>query len=205
MCVAGFCCEKHHDTMSAESLNIINSALTSTGHTQITSLTDGSTEAEVSSANYEYIVRAELTKYPWSHSKKYKRLNRLNQTPNNGWAYVYQLDSDLLKLVVVEVGGQPIEYERHGSELYCDAAEDVYAEYIFRSSEDNWPYDFRAALGKRLQALFLRSLAEKIKEAEAIDQSADILFLRAKTEDAKNQTPKDRRLTSRLVGVRGGH
>lgn len=202
MCVAARVLYAQHSGMStAENIKIINAALTRSGHNQITSLTDGSAEAEVANANYNEIVAAAITRYPYSWARKYKELNRLSETPDDEWSYVYQLDSDLLKFVVAEVNGSPIEYEIKGTKLYCDESDNVYAEYIYQPAESFFPHDFKEAVITRMEALFLRALSDKDKEAEARDSRADYQFTLARNNDAKNKSPRDRR-TSRLVSVR---
>ena len=186
---------------TADNIKIVNSALTRSGHNQITSFDDGSAEAEVAQANYDEVVASALSSYPWSFANKYKQINKLSGTPDNEWDYQYQLDSDLLKLIVVEVNGQNIDYERVGDVVYCDESDNVYAEYVYEPAEATWPHDFKEAIITRLEALFLRALADKDKEAEARDSRADFQFSRARNNDAKNKSPRSRR-SSRLVNIR---
>ena len=189
--------------MSATDLEIINAALTAIHHDPINDLDDGSPEAQVASANYESLVEAELTKYPWSFASDYDELDVINETPDNEWDYVLQTPNTLIKLVSVEVDGMPIAYKRQAARIYCDYNENVYADYRYRAPESVWPGDFKKGIQTRLEALFLRALDEKDKEGEARDSRADFELLQARNEDAKNKTPRDRR-SSRLVSVRRG-
>lgn len=189
--------------MSATDIEIINAALTVTGHEAITGLDDGSAEAIVASANYEDVVAAELAKYPWSFARQYEELDLLQVTPDNGWEYAFSSPSDMLKLINVEVDGYPIEYRRRGARIYTNQNEDVFADYAARVAEDEWPHDFKKGIITRMEAVFLRGLDEKDAEAEARDSRADFELIQARNEDAKNQTPRDRR-SSRLVNIRRG-
>lgn len=187
--------------MTTSDLTSINAALTRTGHDQITALDDGSAEAECAAANYEIVVRAALKKYPWSWASEYAELDLLDETPINEWAYVFEKPSEALKVTAVMVAGYPIDYKQRGSNIYCNENASVVADIIVRAPEEDFSDDFTEALIVRLEALFLRALAEKHDEAAARDGQADYLFKLAYNDDAKNKTARDRR-TSRLVTIR---
>lgn len=190
--------------MSAENITIINAALSRTGNNQITSLTDGSTEAEIMAANYEEVVLEELDEYFWSFATKEKALNKLVWTSTNEWAYRYQAPSDILAIKRVFQNGLPVKYERNGSYIYCDADNTnnpVYMEYVVRISEENWPPKFRAAIIKRLEALCLRALNEDYDKADTRENNAEIGVRRARNRDANNKSPR-RPKSYRLTGIR---
>lgn len=193
-----------HDGSMSENIKIINAALTRGGNSQITSLDDGSVEAEIASANYEEVVWEELCDHPWSFARKEAELNLLAETPINEWSYVFEEPSDMLELITVRQNKISIPYERNGEKIYTNATNTntpVYAEYIVRIDEISWPGKFRAAIIERLEALFLRALNEDYESAEVRERDAEVGNRRARFADSKNQTPR-RRKVSRLTSVR---
>lgn len=192
--------------MSAEQIKIINAALTRTGNNQITGLDDGSVEAEIAAANYEEVVWEELSDHPWSFAKKSAELNKLAETPENEWTYVYEEPADLLELVTVTQSKAGVAYERNANKIFSHADNTntaVFCEYIARVEETLWPGKFRAAIIERLEALFIRALNEDYSAAEARERDAEIGNRRARFGDSKNQTPR-RRKVSRLTLWRRG-
>lgn len=187
---------------TAESILIVNAALTRTGHEEITDFEDGSDEARVARANYEEIVAEELASFPWSWAKDDADLDRINEDAIDEWAYVYQLPTNLIKLVRVHMDGRTIKYKRKGTKLYCNEIENVSVEYIFRAEEEAWSWDFRGKIITRLEAIFLRALSEDYDKAELREGAANDKSMMVKSHDGQNQTPKDRRKVSRLVAIR---
>lgn len=177
--------------MTTTHLTHINAALTRTGNAPITSLDDGSAASVVATQNYEAIVTAELSKYPWRWAAKTQTLNLLAGTPAPPWQHAYQRPTDVLLLRVVEVDGEPIDYEVQFDKVLCDASADaqVIAKYTWRPSEPYWPGWFAEALTQRLEALFLRALREDFAKADARDGSAENAFMVARRRDAQQQTP----------------
>ena len=187
---------------TAEAIIITNSALTRTGHNEITDFEDGSDEAVCAKANYEELVREELAAYPWSWAKTDADLDRINAATIDEWAYVYQLPETVIKLVRVHVYGRGIEYKKKGDKVYCNEVEGVSAEFIYRADEEDWSPDFRGNLIRRLEAVFLRGLDENYDAAELRERAADDNGSMTKSRDGQNRTPKDRRRPSRLVAIR---
>lgn len=188
--------------MSVEDLDIINAALTRTGEETINSLDDGSPAAEVASANYEMIAKAALTKYPWSWAIESAALDLLQGTPINGWGYQFSKPSSALKVWAVKCQGAPIYYQQRRNKIYTDSNDDLVADFTERVAEEFWSDDFVEAITQKMEALFLRALAEKHEEASARDDEAIVSLRLAYNNDAKNKTPRDKR-ASRLVNVRG--
>jgi hypothetical protein len=87
-------------------LDYINAAATRTGSDPVTELNDGTPVGNTAGANYEQIVRAALTGYPWRWATKTATLALLTGDVDLPWTYAYQLPTDLLKLRVVTVSGQ---------------------------------------------------------------------------------------------------
>lgn len=175
-------------------LTHINAALTRTGNQPITSFDDGTTEAIVAEQNYEPIVIQELSAYRWKWATKQAALVMLENGPELPWGYAYQLPSeDLVMLRSVEALGIPIQFERMGATILSNYDEDagLIAKYTYRPNESLWPGYFQALIIKRLEALFLRAIGERYREAESADKEADRLAMRARLLDSQSQPAKD--------------
>jgi hypothetical protein len=105
----------------------------------------------------------------------------------------YQLPTDLIEIRTVKVSGYPINYEVHSRTVLCDAAEadEVILHYIWRVPESQWPAWFREGMIRRLEAIFLRAVGERYREAQARDKAADESFALARNRDSQSQTPRD--------------
>ena len=175
-------------------LTHINAALTRTGSEPITSFVDGTTEAIVAGQNYEAIVTQELSSYRWKWATKQVPLVMLQDEPELPWGYAYQLPAeDFVMLRSVEALGISIPFERMGQTVLANYDEDagLVAKYTYRPDESVWPGYFRALIIKRLEALFLRAIGERYREAADADQEADRLASRARLLDSQSQPARD--------------
>lgn len=186
---------------TSEAIRYVNAAATRTGNEPITSFDEGSAESIVAANNYELIVEEELSSFPYSWAKTDKDLNRLEATPIDGWAYVFQLPPDLIKIIRCHVNGVSVPYKRKGDKVYTDE-EYTTLEYTYRVEEEEWSADFREKIITRMEALFLRALSEDYDKAEAREDRSEDKGKIVKSQDSQNQTPKDRRPASRLVTCR---
>lgn len=196
----------------AEDLSIINAAATRTGNSPITSLSGSEIVAVVAKANYELLVEGELSNYPWKRASKVKQLSRLDPDemgePPEPWTAAYQMPSDLTEIRTVKVAGRSIDYEVHGDTILCDAAEsdEVILHYVWRSAESDWPAWFRLGMIMRCEAMFLRGIGERYREAEARDAAADEQFAKASNRDSQSQPSRNPVRSGALVArVGGGH
>lgn len=193
----------------ASDLSVINAALTRTGENPISALNGLSTSQIIASQNYETIVEAHLSIYPWKRASKIAQLSRLDPDeegePPEPWTAAYQLPSDLTEIRTVKVGGQPIPYEVHGDTILCDAEEtdEVILHYVWRAAEADWPAWFREGMVRRMEAVFLRGIGERYREALERDKSADDWFAQAKNRDAQSQTPRNPVASTTLAARRG--
>lgn len=193
----------------ATDLAVINAALTRVGEEPITSLSSADIGAKIANENYELLVEGELSNYPWKRASKIEQLDRLDDDeagdPPEPWTAAYQLPDDLVEIRTVKVGGSPIPYEVHGDTILCDAAEDdeVILHYIWRASESDWPAWFRLGIIYRCEAMFLRGIGERYREAEAADQRAEEQFAKARNRDSQSQPPRNPVASSTLAARRG--
>lgn len=175
-------------------LRYINAALTRTGNSPITSLTQSKVGAVIASENYEIVVKNELALTRWKLPSKVEQLNLLDPAevgePPEPWGFSYQLPSDFIQMRTVMVGGQPISFERMGQLIFCDFDENVkvYCKYLWRPPEDWWPPEFAEGIVRRMEAIFLRGIKEDYREAEVRDDAAEVQFAKARALDAQSQS-----------------
>jgi hypothetical protein len=184
--------------MATTDLSLINAAAGRTGSDPISILdTDSGPIAAVARTNYEDLIKAELSTTPWKRATKIASLNRIDADisgdPPEAWLAAYQIPTDLLELRTVKVGGFPIDYEVFSDKILCNASEDddVVAHYIWRVPEADMPPWFREGMIRRLEAIFLRAVGERYREAQARDDAANDQFALARNRDAQSQTPRD--------------
>ncbi len=196
--------------MTTADITVINAAATRTGNEPVTTLaTDGGPVAAIALNNYEDMVKAELSLYPWKRATKIAQIDRLDPDvegePPEPWTAAYQLPTDLMEIRTVKIAGYPINYEVHGDTILCDAGEsdEVILHYIWRVPEADWPPWFREGVTRRMEAVFLRGIGERYREAEARDEAANDQFALAKNRDSQSQTPRDPEI-SPLLRARGG-
>jgi hypothetical protein len=188
----------------ALNLDLINAALTRTGNDPITELNDGTPGGNIAGANYDQIVRAALTGYPWRWATKTQVLVAITGDPDPPWLYAYQLPTDLLKLRVVTAEGLTFDYERQFNKLLCDVGTDIdlIAKYTWNVPESYWPATFAEALTQQLEALFLRGIGERYDEATDRSREARATMSAAKLEDAQNNSARNP-VTSPTLAARG--
>lgn len=175
---------------NATQVAIINAALTRAGCEPIAGWADGSTEARVAEANYADLVADEITRVPWTWAKKTAALDHLDATPQGGkWSDGWQLPGDVLMLRTVEQNGYEVPYDVQGTVVLCGIGADnsLVATYTWDIPEAQWPADFRAAVIMRLEAVFLRALAERAADADARDQAATAALRLAASRDARKR------------------
>lgn len=186
-------------------LQFVNAALTRAGYEALSDLPGTTAEGAVAHENYEKVVVAELTSYPWKWASTERNLNYLGALTNSRWAYHYQMPTDILHVRNVEVDGQGIAYEWMGDKLLCDVDNSATVKLIgtWRVPEAQWPGFFSMAITLMMEAIFLRSPAGQYEEAASRDDAAKEKMDIAKTEDSKRKTPVDPRRSPTLEARNG--
>lgn len=180
----------------ATDLKLINAALTRMGENPLTSLTGSGAPTAIANANYEEVVKNELSLHPWKKATKIVQIDRLDPDeegdPPEPWTAAYQLPVDLVDIRTVKVDGAVIDYEWHGDTLLCDADEtdEVILHYVWRVSEDWFPPWLREGVIRRMEAIFLRGIPHLYGEAAARDDAADQQFAKARNRDSQAQTAR---------------
>lgn len=138
-------------------IDIINQALTLLRANTITSLNDGSEEADIATIYYDDFKKDIFSRYPWSFAKKKAALTVDGTDPVNEWDYSHQIPTDMERLIAIynssAVGAKPMKaWKRHGQYIHSDEAT-LYAQYIFEVDEADWPGYFKQYAIHALAAL----------------------------------------------------
>ena len=158
----------------ANSVEIVNSALTKLGAARIMSLDDNVKEAREMHALYDLRRDALLRAHNWSFSMKRTSLPALVDAPAWGYTYAYQLPGDCLRVVQVGdlwvipgfadyIGGPDNEpYKIEGRTIVTDWSAPLKIRYIYRVTDTSLH-----------DALFNEALASDLayQACEALTQS----------------------------------
>jgi len=104
----------------ASEVSICNRALALLGANTITSLTDGSTEANVCNAVYADARDAVLRAFPWSCAIQRATLAQLSTSPVWGYDKAYSLPNDPHCLAVLDLK-ESSKYRVEGRNLVCNS------------------------------------------------------------------------------------
>ena len=126
----------------ASEVEICNSALVKLGEGtagRITSLTEGSPNANFCNEQYAKLRDQMLRKHLWNFAKERVKLAQISGEPVSGFDYRYQLPSDSLRVVAVhdnDASRGRVRYEIKGDRLLSDANE-IYLIYVRKVTDPN--------------------------------------------------------------------
>lgn len=149
------------------------------GAQPIASLADGTTEATVADQLYEAVAQDMLTRHRWRFATRQRALTAVTLTgeaeaPDDRWSAFYGVPSDCLVVHALTVAGTPIEFDRQGGVILCNAAaaDEVVLTYGFRASEAQWPPYFDAIVRLQLASVFATAIANREGMADAMEKRA---------------------------------
>jgi hypothetical protein len=196
--------------MATDNTSLANRALRLLKATTITSLTDGTKNANVMN-NIFALTREELIRsHTWNFATKLTTLSRSGTTPSFEFDYGYVLPSDWKRTLAVhdnDAGEGTIHYreaELAGEGVILASVETLYLKYIYDVTDPNrMPADFQTALVYALAvgAPGIGNISAQ-REAELVDRAAQKLRI-AKSADAMGSRPESRPIGS-WATVRGG-
>jgi|TARA_R110000824_G_scaffold54700_4_gene151079 hypothetical protein len=193
----------------ASEVGICNAALQLVKNSkQITSLAQGTKEANACEIIYDELRQAVLEMHGWNFAVKRAKLGQLaTTTAAFGWDYSYQLPSDFLRALGVhqDSGGRDrIAYKVEGSTISSDAS-DLYLRYIRDETDPNMmPATFRLCLSKLLASRLAVTLSQSTSlSKEMYIQFVDEDMPTAKAADSIQDFP-DQLPESEWVSVRYG-
>lgn len=117
--------------MAQTSVDICNGALLRLGESFITSLSDGTPNAERCKNRYDIARRSVLRSHPWKRLRKRAQLARSGTKPAFQWSYQYPLPADCLRVFLVtdNDGNTLMEYEFETNAILTDE-EAIYLKYV---------------------------------------------------------------------------
>jgi hypothetical protein len=170
--------------VSQKDISICSSALLQIGADEINSFSDETREAKVAKELYPIILESLISEHPWKFSKKQVLLSRLDETPLYGFDYAYQLPSDNLNMIGLEL---LTRYEIQGNKLYCNDSA-VKCVYQYKPDESTYPAYFVLVLMLELSSAFAMSLFEDRTKSEYYAALALDKKRMAKRRDSQSQT-----------------
>lgn len=185
--------------MTTTQISIINHALALIGANQITTLEDGTLEADTAAQMYDEIVEGELSSYPWKFATTDYSLGvptgNTPTTPNWEREHTLPNNTGWIRHVRLSTSEYPIEYERFGLSLYTNvgAAEIVIINMTADVPEEQWPGYFKLYMRYLLAAEFAGPVTENDEVQERWFNKAKDAFIRAKQADRTNASAATRR------------
>lgn len=171
--------------MALTPLVLCSRALLRIGAQAVTSMEEGTAEAEVAATLYPAARDTLLAAHPWGFATGQARLARLEGVPVADHAHAFQLPPDLLRVLSAGGGrGRGLNYRLHERRLHADAAS-VVLTYLFRPDESVFPPHFAGALVARLAAEFCVPLTESTSRAEMLHRLAEAEFRHARLVDSQ--------------------
>jgi hypothetical protein len=157
----------------ASTVQIVNQALTKLGAQRITSLTDNTRNAREMNAIFEIKRDAELAAEPWTFAAARAEIPASSTTPAFGWAFMYPLPADFLRLI--EVGENYVFYNAEYTQFQLESDPDTGRLAILtdQSSPLRIRYIKKVTNSGLFPALFVESLACRLaaETCETITQS----------------------------------
>ena len=173
----------------------------------ITSLSQGTVEADACDIIYEELRDTMLEVHQWNFAVKRVKMGQLLATPGFEWAYAYQLPADFMRLITVHAGssgGDRVPYKIENGTVVSDAT-NLSLRYISRVEDPNlMPATFRTALSKLMASRLAVGLANDRLLAEGLyyqyrDEDLPVAKSADSLQDMPEQMPE-----SEWVSVRNG-
>ena len=177
---------------------------------RITSLTDGSNNANAANDVFVEVREDLLRSHNWNFGQKWAKLAQLSTKPVFEFDNAYALPSDWIRTVTVhdnDAGAGTLVYregEVDNQGVILHSADELWMRYIYRVTDPNrMAADFRAAFSYAL-ALALPGVSNlSAAREERLEKRAASRLRRAKHSDAVGSAPERRPLGSWITS-RGG-
>lgn len=144
--------------MAVTEVSICNSALIKVGADRINSLSEQNKRARLCNTLYETMRDDVLAAYPWNFAIARAELSQVDDEPIFGFDYIYQLPSDVLR--VLEVQEKDYVWKIEGAYLLSDEGE-IQIKYIRREDDvTKFSMMFAEALAYRLAMELAYPLAQ---------------------------------------------
>ena len=178
--------------------DIANIALRLVGGTRITSLTQGTPNANAVQDLYSEL-RDHLLEFPWNFTTKRAELARSTTAPGFGYDFAYTLPSDWMFTISVydnDAGAGTIDYRHEqvaSQNVISTSSLQVYLVYAYRETDTNlMPSAFRTALASALARDLAITVANSNVLEDQLSKRATKDLAHAKSLDAMGSFPEAR-------------
>lgn len=160
-----------------DDVTIINRALARIGAGALTARDEDSDLARQACAIYDDLVDTALAAWRWNWARATRPLDRLAETPVNGWANAFAFPVDAIGgpqrlLADPRSPDSPLrEFLVEGGKVYCTPAA-VWGVFILRHEPDLWPALYRTAFTAWLAAELCVPVTHDSSLAAALSQAA---------------------------------
>jgi len=185
--------------MAISTTGIANRALRLLKARRITSIDDGSKNANVVSDVFDSVRDDLLRSHTWRFALRLVELGRLATAPAFKWDYAYALPSDWIRTFRVsdnDAGTGGIAYEEGEAEntgAILTSAQNVYLMYVYRVTDPNrMPPDFQTALAYALAVDMPGISNVSAAEWQLLERRASRKLIRAKSASSLGSPPSPR-------------
>jgi hypothetical protein len=162
--------------MSEEKLKIINEALGRLGSSPIFALDEDTDRARTCMLVYDTEINAMFGQHRWNFAQRTVKLDRQQETPNNGWKFAFALPGERIGLPVRVLDNprhpdHPLrEFAAEGDRIYAQR-EEIYATFVMRVDPKNWLPMFRRCAVTALASALAMPISEdrNTKETYFVD------------------------------------
>lgn len=163
-------------TPSPAELFVINGAYALIGQPPLQTIDVETPGAQAAALLYVDTAKALLGFYPWSFSKRTRKLDRLADDPGDGWTYAFQLPADrigqpLAVSNVKDLRRQFTDYALAEDRVHADVAE-LWAQVQYVASPSTWSGPFLIAFRTALAAEFAMAITQDAKLRAQLRQDA---------------------------------
>lgn len=175
--------------MAMSRIDLCSRALLKIGASVISSLNEGTAEADVATNLYDYVRDALLSAHPWHFATTQRKLAALSEEPAGSYHNIFALPADCLRVLSAgsHGSGAGLVYRLLNRRLHTDATE-VTLTYLFRAPEEDYPPFFDKVLIAQLAAEFCIPLTDSTSRWESLRKTADDELKHAKLINAQEVT-----------------
>jgi hypothetical protein len=175
--------------MALSRIDLCSRALLKIGANVVSSLDEGTAEADVASNLYDYVRDGLLSAHPWHFATTQRTLAALSSEPIGDFANAFALPADCLRVLSAGSArrGAGLAYTILDRRLHTNAAE-VTLTYVFRANEEDFPPFFDKVLIAQLAAEFCIPLTDSTSRWDSLRKVADSELKQAKLINAQEVT-----------------
>ena len=190
----------------ASVVGICNAALRKLGASTITSLSQGTKNANWCNDRYSEMRDALLEMHPWNFAIKSAKLAQLAATPVVKFDYAYQLPTDFIRAVSVHdsnEGSGIVDHQLRDNTVEASASE-LWMVYVQSVSDPNkFSPLFREALSSYMAVDGATAIAESVTMRDLLLSEFEKIIRRARSADSMSNLPDRMPVGSWMTGRSG--